>query len=169
MPNVVAGQAGRQNTWGKTTSGGKVNWDPNSANFIGTVNYINPNAFQVIAAGTCATTGSASGNYQTTTNQAYYVCNGPADYVPGNTARTAALNIWGQRAVNVDMSLRRTFPIYREWKVAFGIDMTNIANHVVYAGPSASVSANTPVNSFGVVSKVANQPRDVQGSLRISF
>ena len=83
MPNVVAGQAGRQNTYGKTASGAKVNWDTSSANYIGNVGYINPAAFTVTVAGTCKTDGSV-GSYQTMNGQAYNVCGGPADYVPGN-------------------------------------------------------------------------------------
>ncbi len=165
MPNVVSGQAGRQYTYGKTSTGTKVNWDPSSSNYIGLQQYINPAAFTVNIAGTCAATGT--GAYQTYTGQAYNICNGPALYVPGNAPRTAALNSWAQRYMDADLALRRTFPIYREWKLAFELDMTNIANHVVYPAPSASVSS-TPA-SFGTITGVSNYPRDVQGALRISW
>ena len=168
MPNVVAGQAGRQNTYGKTASGAKVNWDTSSANYIGNVGYINPAAFTVTVAGTCKTDGSV-GSYQTMNGQAYNVCGGPADYVPGNATRVAPLNLWAQDKPNLDMSLRRTFPIYREWNAAFDIDMSNVFNHVIYNGPSGLTVQGPTSATFGTISSISNAPRDVQASLRISF
>ena len=102
--------------------------------------YVNPAAFQVLNGGTCAT-GTAT-PYHSTTEQAYYVCNGPEDYVPGTAGRVAPISgLYTQPTYNVDMGIKRTFPIYREWKLAFGVDMTNVTNHVVLAGPgSLSVS-----------------------------
>jgi len=75
------------------------------------------------------------------------------------------------------MALKRTFPIYREWKAAFDIDMSNVFNHVVYYQPGlvgTTSTTNTTVQSgtnasFGTISVIQNQPRDVQASLRISF
>ena len=168
MPNVVAGQAGRQNTYGKTASGAKVNWDTSSANYIGNVGYINPAAFTVTVAGTCKTDGSV-GSYQTMNGQAYNVCGGPADYVPGNATRVAPLNLWAQDKPNLDMSLRRTFPIYREWNAAFDIDMSNVFNHVIYNGPSGLTVQGPTSATFGTISSISNAPRDVQASLRISW
>ncbi len=170
MPSVVPGQPGRQNAWGKTASGAAVSWDPNNANYIGHVSYVNPAAFQVLNGGTCAT-GTAT-PYHSTTEQAYYVCNGPEDYVPGSAGRVAPINgLYTQPTYNVDMGIKRAFPIYREWKLLFGVDMTNVTNHVVLAGPgSLSVSStDQTAGNFAVVSKIANYPRDVQGSLRINW
>jgi hypothetical protein len=173
MPSVVTGQPGRQYKYGKTASGANVSWDSNNSNYIGKVNYVNPAAFTVTAAGNCTTSGT--GAYQTYNGQAYYVCGGPADYVPGNAARVAPLNMWGPFKPNVDLALKRSFPIYREWKVDFDIDMTNVMNHVIYTAPTTSttvvqagVSPTTP-GSFGTVTSVQSQPRDVQASLRINW
>jgi hypothetical protein len=186
MPNIVAGQTGRQNSYGKTPGGTKANWDPSSANYIGNVQYVNPLAFDVNVAGT---TGS-SGNYGTYSGasteavggEAYSVGVGPADYVPGNAPRVAPLGMFGQHWVNLDMALRRTFPIYHEWKAQFELDMANVANHVVYGLPgqvTTNPDSHTTVQSgvtngvvnptFGTISQVDNTPREVQGSLRISF
>lgn len=168
MPNVVSGQAGRQGTYGKTSTGGNLSWDSSNSNYIGTVSYINPAAFNVTVAGTCKTDGS-TGAYQTYNGQAYNVCNGPADYVPGNATRVAPLNMWAQDKPNLDMSLRRTFPIYREWNAAFDIDMSNVFNHVIYNGPSSLTVQGPTASNFGTISGVSNYPRQAQASLRISF
>jgi hypothetical protein len=162
MPSVVAGQPGRQNSYNKTASGAAVSWDSNSANYIGNVQYINPAAFTVNNAGTTS-------NYGTNSGQAVYVGNGPALYVPGNAGRVAPIKgLWTQPTYNVDLALKRTFPIYRVMKLAFEIDMTNVTNHVVLKGPSASVASGSNA-SFGTISGIANYPRDVQGSARISW
>lgn len=174
-PSVVAGQKGRQYSYGKTASGAKVNWDPSSPNYIGTVQYINPGAFTVTNAGTCAATGT--GAYGTSNGQAHYVCNGPADYVPGTASRVAPLNMFGQRYSDVDLALKRSFPIHKAWALQFEADMTNVANHVVYAPPGVSgttSTTNTTVQSgtnagFGTISQVISNPRDVQFALRIKF
>lgn len=170
-PSLVSGQKGRQYTYGKTSNGARVNWDPNSSNYIGLQQYINPAAFTVNIAGTTST-------YNTYSGQAYAVGNGPALYIPGTAPRVAPLNMFSQHAIDADMALKRSFPIYREWKLQFELDMTNIANHVIYEPPgyvsSGSPAGNSTVQSganstFGTISQIANQPRDVQAAVRISF
>jgi len=167
MPSVVSGQPGRQYSYGKTATGANVSWDPNNANYIGKVQYVNPNAFTVLNGGTC-TAGTAT-PYHTTSGQAYYVCNGPEDFVPGNAGRVAPINgLWSQPTYNLDLALKRTFPIYRIVKLAFEVDMSNVANHVVYKGPSSTVAAGANA-TFGTVTAIANTPRDVQGAVRVSW
>jgi hypothetical protein len=170
MPSVVPGQTGRQNRWGKTPTGAPVSFDTNSPNSISKVDYLNPAAFTVINGGTC-TAGTAT-PYHSTIEQAYYVCNGPEDYVPGTAARVAALpDLWTQPTYNLDLAVKRSFPIYHEWKLLFEVDATNVANHVIYVGPGTlSVSSTSDnVGNFGVLSKIANYPREFQGSARISW
>jgi hypothetical protein len=167
MPSVVSGQAGRQYKYGKTASGANVSWDPNNPNYIGKVQYVNPNAFTVLNGGTC-TAGTAT-PYHTTSGQAYYVCNGPEDYVPGNAGRVAPINgLYSQPTVNVDLALKRTFPIYHAVNLALEVDMSNVANHVVYKGPTSTVAAGANA-TFGTVTAIANTPRDVQGAVRVSW
>lgn len=170
MPSVVPGKSGRQYAWRKTASGAAISWDPNNANYIGKVSYVNPAAFTVVNSGSCATSGT--GAYHTYTQQAYNVCNGPEDFVPGTASRVAPLpGLWSQPTYNLDMALKRSFPIYREWKFQFEVDMTNVANHVVLAAPSSVTVSSTSDNAanFGIVSKVNNYPRDVQLAARISW
>jgi hypothetical protein len=153
MPSVVTGQAGRQNTYGKSITSA-----PGSPNYIGNIQYINPAAFTVNV-----NSSSASG-------QAVNVGPGTALYVPGNAPRVAALNMWGMGYYDDDVALKRTFPIYHEWSVGIELDMTNLTNHVVWASPSSQVASGTNA-SFGTITALnsANAPRDVQGSLRINF
>jgi hypothetical protein len=69
------------------------------------------------------------------------------------------------------MSLRRSFPIRERLKLDFQIDMTNVTNHVVLSGPRSLTVSNSSdsVGSFGVVSKIANAPRDVQAGARVRW
>jgi len=164
MPSIVPGQKGRQYSYGKTASGQKVSWDSSNPNYIGSVQYINPNAFTVNIAGTTT-------SYGTQTGQAISVGSGPALYVPGNAPRVAPLNMWGQSAFDTDMSIKRTFPVYRTMKFQFEMAITNVTNHVIYSSPA---TANNMVQSatstaFGSITTVANNPRDIQVSGRISW
>jgi len=169
MPSLVSGQAGRQYKWGKTASGQNVSWDPKNANYIGSINYVNPGAFTVNVAGDCTASGT-SGSYHTYNGQAYNVCDGPEDYVPGNASRVAPMNMFAQKNVDVDMALKRTFPIYRSWKLALEADMSNIANHAVYGVPGCTVQAGS-TSSFCTVTGMAASynPREVQLAGRISW
>jgi len=170
MPSVVSGQPGRQNKWRKTSTGAAVSWDPNNPNYIGKVAYVNPAAFTVVNSGTCALTGT--GAYHTYTQQALNVCNGPEDYAVGTASRVAPIaGLWSQPTYNLDMALKRSFPIYREMKLQIEADMTNVANHVVLAGPGTLTVSSTSDNAanFGIVSKVNNYPRDVQLAARVNW
>lgn len=159
MPSIIPGQQGRQNGgYGKhiTAAAG-------SPNYFGSVQYLNPAAFTVATAGNASNYGTS---VNTTSTQATYVGNGPALYVPGNAPRGAALGMFGMAYYDVDMAIKRSFPIYREWAFAFELDMSNVTNHVVWNSPNAVVNGGS---SFGTVSSVQNQPRDVQVSAHINF
>jgi Carboxypeptidase regulatory-like domain len=156
MPNVVSGQPGRINgRYGKNVTAA-----PGSPNYIGNIQYLNPAAFAVNISGTAA-------NYGTTTGQAASVGNGPALYVPGDAPRVGALNLWGMSAYDVDLAIRRVFPIYREWKFQLEADFLNATNHVVWAAPAAVANSG----GFGEITSLApgNAPRDVQLSARVSW
>jgi hypothetical protein len=182
MPSLVAGQKGRQNSWGKTASGGNISWDNNNANYIGKIDYVNPQAFVVNTAGTCSTNTALAGSYHTYQNAdgtagnygpygAYNVCGGPEDYVPGTAARVAPMNMFSQKYVNVDMALKRTFPIYHSWKLALEADISNIANHATYGVPSCTVSSSISATNFCTVTGMAAayNPREAQLAGRISW
>lgn len=166
MPSLVAGQAGRANgAYGKNVTSA-----PGSPNYIGNIQYFNTSAFTVATAGNGTTT--SNGNYGTCSNtastQACYVWDGPALYVPGNAPRVAPLNMFGMGYYDDDVAVKRTFPIHESWNIAIEVDMTNMTNHVVWASPNSTVNGGS---SFGTISALNanNQPRDVQGMLRINF
>jgi hypothetical protein len=149
MPSVVSGQKARQNGgYGKNTTA-----SPTSPNFFGGIQYLNPSAFNVAS--------NAS-----STAQAVNVGSGPALYVPGNAARIGALNLWGPSTFNLDLGLKRTFPIHENLKLLFEVDALNALNHVVFAAPSAVVNGGS---SFGELTSVANTARDFQLSARIAW
>jgi hypothetical protein len=137
MPSVVPGTAGRINgSYGKESGF-------STATTYSQAKYLNSAAFTVA-------------NVNTT--QAYYQ--------PGNAPRAAALNLWGPSLYNLDLGLKRSFPIYREnVKFLVEADLLNTTNHVVFGSPSAVVGSS----SFGELTGVANVNRDLQMSARISW
>jgi hypothetical protein len=163
MPNVVPNQAGRQYKYGKTATGAPISWDPNSANYIGKVNYVNPAAFTV---------NVASGG----TGQAVTVGQGSALYAPGNAARTAPLGMFGPGYFDDDLAIKRVFAIHNEWKLQFEATVANLTNHVSYANPTVTVQTGVTgalpyLSSFGTVAKPFGgyNPRDVQVAARVSW
>jgi hypothetical protein len=147
MPSVVPSQASRINgSYGKAAGF-------NTATTYTQEPYINPSAFTVASNGTA-------------TSQAVNVGSGPALYVPGNAPRIGALNLWAPSTFNLDLGLKRTFPIYENWKLLFEADALNALNHVVFAAPNAVVNGGS---SFGELTSVANTARDFQLSARISW
>jgi Carboxypeptidase regulatory-like domain len=161
MPSVVAGQPARVNgSYGKLAGS-------NTAATYTTQPYINPNAFTVATNATYGNTpGVWTGGAVTPNSQVTGAGSGPALYVPGNAARVAALNLWGPSLFNLDLGLKRSFPIYREAKLLFEVDALNALNHVVFSAPNAQVNGGS---SFGELTSVANTARDFQLSARIQW
>lgn len=160
MPNVISGQKARINGgWGSHATAA-----PGSPNYIGNIPYINPNAFSVNISGSAKS--FKYGSNPTAYTQAVNVGGGPALYVPGNAPRVAALNLWSMGAYNVDLAVKRTFPIYHEAGLKLEADMLNVTNHVVFASPDATVNNGA---SFGTIGSQSNLPRDFQLSARIQW
>jgi hypothetical protein len=157
MPSVVPGNASRINgSYGKAAGS-------STATTIANTQYINPSAFTVAI----NTSANAVGTVVSSTSQQYTnVGQGTALYVPGNAARVAASNLWGPSLFNLDMGLKRSFPIYREAKLQFEVDSLNTLNHVVFSSPNAVVNGGS---SFGTIGSVANTARDFQLSARIQW
>lgn len=158
MPSIVPGQAGRINGgYGK-----HVTAAPGSPNYIGNIQYLNPAAFTVATNTTKVPVGTS---VSTSSSQYTNVGQGPELYVPGNAPRAGALNMWGMGAYNVDMGVKRSFPLYHEWAFHFEADFTNLTNHVIFNSPSAEVNHS----GFGEITSQSNTPREVQVSGRITF
>jgi hypothetical protein len=79
---------------------------------------------------------------------------------------------------NLDLGLKRSFPIYERVTFQIEADLLNATNHVVFGAPSGAVGNGSATESgtsitgsttYGLITGVANQPRDMQLSGRISW
>jgi hypothetical protein len=106
-----------------------------------------------------------TGNLATTAylNKAAFV--DPPAYTAGNIARSAPLGLFAPHNADFDMSVRREFVIREKARLAFQADAFNINNAVHFAAPGTGIDSAT----FGIFSSMANQPRKLQFSARLSF
>jgi hypothetical protein len=65
----------------------------------------------------------------------------------------------------MDVSVRRVFPLGERVRLAFQADAFNVNNAVHFAAPGTGIDSA----SFGVFTSMANSPRKLQFSARISF
>ncbi len=111
--------------------------------------------------------GSGGANISTTSylNKAAFV--DPAAYTAGDVARAAPLKLYAPHVEDVDVSLRREFPIREQMKLSFQADAINVNNAVHFAAPGLGIDSA----SFGIFSSqaAANPPRKMQLSARITF
>jgi len=78
-------------------------------------------------------------------------------YLPGVNNPTAA---------NVDTSIEKVTRIRERFSLVFRAEMFNATNHVVFSGPTTSITSAT----FGkIILSQTNAPRQVQFSLRLRF
>src|SRR5262249_39653964 len=89
----------------------------------------------------------------------------PAAFTYGTTPRTGAYNLRGPSNSNENVSLRREFPIRESWKLTFVADALNVFNWVRFAAPNLNITNS----NFGKITGVANSPRVVQLSLRLTM
>lgn len=103
-----------------------------------TISFINSNAFQVAPA-----------------------------YTFGNLSRTAPYNLYGPGNYNLDLSLRRTFPLHFTDKAALDVrvDYRNVTNHTQFSVASTAYGNS----SFGEVNGQKNDRRAAQLAARINF
>jgi hypothetical protein len=109
--------------------------------------------------------GSGGANVSSTVylNKAAFV--DPPAYMEGNIPRAAPYGLFAPHNADVDVSVRREFPILEKVKLAFQADAFNINNAVHFAAPGLGIDAS----NFGIVSSMANSPRKLQFSARLSF
>ncbi len=60
-----------------------------------------------------------------------------------------AYNLWGQGLYNLDLGIKRTFKIYREWNFQLEADLLNATNHTVFGNPSVTVTGAPYTNGTG--------------------
>jgi hypothetical protein len=88
----------------------------------------------------------------------------PALYTFGNAGRNT---LQAQRVINLDTSIIRSFPFWREKRIEFRAEAFNLANHPIFGIPNHDVSSNT----FGAIgnNNQENASRQMQMTARIVF
>jgi outer membrane receptor protein involved in Fe transport len=111
------------------------------------------------------TIGSGGANVSSTVylNKTAFV--DPAAYTVGDITRAAPYGLYAPHNADVDVSVRREFAICECAKLAFQADAFNINNAVHFAAPGTAIDSS----SFGIVSSMANNPRKLQFSARVTF
>ena len=99
---------------------------------------------------------------------------GNSGYNFGNAPRTAPYNLYNIGNYNLDLGLRRTFPLYDRFKLTFQADGFNMTNHVQFGGITTSLANCTtttalPTCDFGTVTKQNNGSRDFQLAGKLNF
>jgi hypothetical protein len=105
------------------------------------------------------------GNITTTSylNKAAFV--DPPAYTEGNVPRAAPLGLFAPHIADVDITVRREFVVREKVRLALQADAFNINNAVHFAAPGVGIDSAT----FGIFTSMANSPRKLQFSARITF
>jgi hypothetical protein len=106
-----------------------------------------------------------TGNITTTSylNKAAFV--DPAAYTEGDIPRAAPLGLFAPHNADMDITVRREFPIRERIRLAFQADAFNVNNAVHFSAPGTGIDSAT----FGIFSAMANSPRKLQFSARVTF
>jgi hypothetical protein len=90
----------------------------------------------------------------------------PAAYTWGDVARSAPDHLFAPHNADMDLSVRREFKIREQVRLALQADAFNVNNAVHFSPPG---TLNMDSASFGLITSVANLPRKLQFSGRITF
>jgi hypothetical protein len=106
-----------------------------------------------------------TGNITTTAylNKAAFV-DAPA-YTAGNIARSAPFGLYAPHNADLDVSVRREFVVHEKIRLALQADAFNVNNAVHFAAPGTAIDSAT----FGIFTSMANSPRKLQFSARVTF
>lgn len=88
-------------------------------------------------------------------------------YQFSDAPRTAPYNLFGPGNYDIDLSLRREFPLHltESSHLSLQIDAYNLTNHTEFGG----IGTNLGSAGFGSISSQANSPRQLQLSARLAF
>jgi hypothetical protein len=89
-----------------------------------------------------------------------------AAYTFGNLARTAAYGLRGPVNFDMDMSLKKTFPIHERINALIDVSAYNVTNLVIFDAPPANTGTSS---TFGKVTSQANNSRNIQFAFRLNF
>jgi hypothetical protein len=133
---------------------------PNNSSSFGGGSGMRPNATGVSAA--------LPGGPQICDNCSYFntaAFTQTPQYAFGNVSRYLP-DVNNPRATNLDSSLEKSSRIGERFHFTFRAELFNATNHVIFSGPSTSVTSST----FGKITlSQSNTPRQVQFSLRLGF
>ncbi|MGA1983960.1 MAG: TonB-dependent receptor [Acidobacteriaceae bacterium] len=169
MPSPVPGWNPRTLSYNKPSGG--IVAATGYPNTYSALHHLELNAFSVLDA---TNTAQAA----LTNTQLIAVGLGPAAYQVGTAARVGSYNVWGMGYYDLDIGLKRAFPIWESFKLQFEADLLNATNHVVFAGPGGAVGNGSATEtggiisgttSYGTIGSVTNNPRDLQLSGRLSW
>ena len=78
------------------------------------------------------------------------------------------------RWINLDVALTKTIPLTEPKRLEFRAEAFNVANHMVLGVPGTSIAPSfsggaVSYGTAGVVSSIANSPRDLQLALKFMF
>lgn len=106
-----------------------------------------------------------TGNITTTSylNKAAFIDALP--YTEGTIPRSAPLGLYAPHTADMDVSVRREFAIRENMRLAFQADAFNVNNAVHFAAPGTNIDSAT----FGIFTSMANSPRKLQFSARLTF
>jgi hypothetical protein len=101
----------------------------------------------------------------------------PDEFEQGDLGRNV---LRGFNLFQVDLSLRRQFPITERWRIHAAVQAFNVLNHPNFLDPSIDEGANLASSSFGLATRMVSGtglgsqyqtggPRSVQVSLRVEF
>ncbi|HVP46197.1 MAG TPA: carboxypeptidase regulatory-like domain-containing protein [Bryobacteraceae bacterium] len=133
---------------------------PNNSNSLGGGTGMRPNATgqsAALAGGPQICDGCLYFNPAAFSQTPQFAFGNVSRYLPGVNNPTAA---------NFDASIEKLTPFRERYGLVFRAEMFNATNHVVFAGPTNSVTSAT----FGkMILSQSNAPRQVQFSLRLRF
>jgi hypothetical protein len=109
------------------------------------------------------TPGTANITTTSYLNKAAFV-DAPA-YTVGSIPRAAPYGLFAPHNADVDIAVRREFVVREKVRIAFQADAFNVNNAVHFAAPGTGIDSAT----FGIFTSMANSPRKLQFSARISF
>ena len=95
---------------------------------------------------------------------AFLATPGNGGYNFGDAPRTAPYKLFNLGTYNLNMGLKRSFPIWRDAKFTFQADAFNLTNHVQFGGPGTSLSSG-----FGEITSQGNSARSWQMAGKINF
>lgn len=106
-----------------------------------------------------------TGNITTTSYLSKAAFVDPLPYTVGDIPRAAPLGLFAPHNADLDLSVRREFVVHERFRLALQADAFNVNNAVHFAAPGTAIDSA----SYGIFTSMANSPRKLQFSARLTF